>query len=271
MRMSSLLNPYALKRVQPALPPVLLENVRVAGPCPASWEKMNGDDRVRHCAECKLNVYNLSDMTRQEAEHFIAGHEGRLCIRFYRRADGTIITRDCPKGLQALIRSASRMAGAVLAAMMATAPVFAQSHARPNPPDQAENKNAQLGLDVTVVDPTGALVPNARVTLCRCNGKAANDTSTDASGVARFRSLSKGTYEISVQAQGFRKNQQNVTIKKTETLQVKLQIAVQTTTIEVKASPVEVIGTATVGVLATIDNPFPPMVTSPGRLAPLRR
>ncbi|HEY6309164.1 MAG TPA: carboxypeptidase-like regulatory domain-containing protein [Candidatus Angelobacter sp.] len=232
---------------------------------------MNGHDRVRHCAECKLNVYNLSDMTRAEADRLIANREGRLCIRFYRRSDGTIITRDCPRGLQAMIRGVSRIAGAALSAMMAVMPVYAQSHARSNPPDQAENKDSELGLDVTVVDPTGALVPNAKVTLCRCKGKAANDTSTDASGVARFRNLPKGTYEINVQAKGFRKNQQNVTIKKTEQLQVKLQIAVQTTTIEVKASPVEIIGITTVGVLATIDQPFPPMVNSPGRLAPLRR
>jgi hypothetical protein len=34
--------------------PVVLENIRVASPCPANWEKMTGDDRVRYCQECNL-------------------------------------------------------------------------------------------------------------------------------------------------------------------------------------------------------------------------
>ena len=79
-----------------------LENVRVAAPCSADWEQMRGDERARFCGQCQLNVYNLSGMTRQEAERLIASREGRLCVRFYRRADGTILTKNCPVGLAAL-------------------------------------------------------------------------------------------------------------------------------------------------------------------------
>src|SRR5215472_2919723 len=61
----------------------VLENIHVAAPCPADWTQMSGDDRVRHCSECNLNVYNLSEMTRAEAERLILSHEGRLCARFY--------------------------------------------------------------------------------------------------------------------------------------------------------------------------------------------
>jgi hypothetical protein len=57
---------------------VQLQNVGIASPCPADWERMVGDNRVRYCSECKLNVYNLSELTRREAEDLIAGHEGRL-------------------------------------------------------------------------------------------------------------------------------------------------------------------------------------------------
>ena len=75
-----------------------LDDVRVASPCSADWDSMYGDDRKRFCKECRLNVYNLSGMTREDAEKLITNAEGRLCIRFYRRPDGTIITRDCPVG-----------------------------------------------------------------------------------------------------------------------------------------------------------------------------
>src|SRR3954465_2271982 len=49
----------------------VLDDIRVAAPCSASWDQMVGDARVRACAECNKNVYNLSDMTRDEAEAVI--------------------------------------------------------------------------------------------------------------------------------------------------------------------------------------------------------
>jgi carboxypeptidase family protein len=249
-----------------------LDTIHVASPCSASWATMTGDDRVRHCQGCKLNVYNLSEMTRSEAEQLIAAHEGRMCVRFYRRADGTILTRDCPRGLRALTERVSRIAGALLFALIAVTPGFGQSPANSTPQNQAgsKEKDAQLGVDVTVMDPTNAVVQNARVVLCRCQGKITDDAVTDSTGVARFRGLSKGSYEVSVEAPGFKKSQQTVTIKKPEQLQVKLQIAAQTTAIEVKGGPAVVMGTATVGILAVIENPFPPVLMSPARHAPLR-
>ena len=75
-----------------------LNNVKIASPCSADWNEMYGDDRKRFCGDCKLNVYNLSGMTRDAAESLIMNSEGRLCVRFYRRADGSIITEDCPVG-----------------------------------------------------------------------------------------------------------------------------------------------------------------------------
>ena len=75
-----------------------LNNIRIASPCSADWEGMYGDGRKRFCSDCKLNVYNLSGMTRQEAEALIMMSEGSLCIRYYQRRDGTIITQDCPVG-----------------------------------------------------------------------------------------------------------------------------------------------------------------------------
>lgn len=90
-----------------------LDNVRVAKPCPADWNGMFGSDRKRFCGDCKLNVYNLSDMTRAEAENFLLESEGRMCVRFYRRADGTMLTKDCPVGLAALKKRVSRALTAV--------------------------------------------------------------------------------------------------------------------------------------------------------------
>src|SRR5713226_576379 len=94
-----------------------LDRLRIASPCPVGWEQMTGDDRVRFCEQCSLRVYNISAMTRSEAEALIANTEGRICARLYRRSDGTIITKDCPVGLRAIRRRVAKVAGAVFAAI----------------------------------------------------------------------------------------------------------------------------------------------------------
>jgi len=87
-----------------------LDSIRIASPCQSDWNEMYGDDRRRFCGACEMNVYNLSGMTREEAENLLMNSEGRLCVRFYRRKDGTVLTKDCPVGWQALKRKASRLA-----------------------------------------------------------------------------------------------------------------------------------------------------------------
>jgi hypothetical protein len=72
-----------------------LDRIQVAEPCNASWDAMTGDDRKRFCGECKLHVYNLSAMRRSEAEALLQGAQGRVCGRFFRRPDGTLITQEC--------------------------------------------------------------------------------------------------------------------------------------------------------------------------------
>lgn len=79
-----------------------LNNIKVASPCSQDWDAMIGTERKRYCGECKLNVYNLSGMTRTEAENLILNSEGRLCVRFYRRTDGSVLTEDCPVGWRAI-------------------------------------------------------------------------------------------------------------------------------------------------------------------------
>lgn len=106
----------------------VLENVAIAAPCKASWDAMVGDDRVRFCGQCEKNVYNLSVMPRDEAEALLAAREGKMCVRLFRRADGTVMTSDCPVGVKR--RRRRRAVAGVLAAggmMAATAPLLAMS------------------------------------------------------------------------------------------------------------------------------------------------
>lgn len=72
-----------------------LDLIEVPTPCPVPWDAMQGDSRVRHCGQCRKNVYQLAELTRNEAEALIMGAEGEVCVQLYRRADGTVVTRDC--------------------------------------------------------------------------------------------------------------------------------------------------------------------------------
>lgn len=81
-----------------------LEDLRIATPCKANWAEMLGNDRMRYCALCKLNVYNLSGMTREDGESLVKANEGKICVSFFKRADGTILTQDCPVGVAARLK-----------------------------------------------------------------------------------------------------------------------------------------------------------------------
>ena len=112
-----------------------LDNLRIASPCSVSWASMTGDERVRACAQCRLNVYNISAMTHAEAQALIVEKEGKLCVRIYRREDGTILTRDCPVGLRAARLKLLRLAG-FAAALLSSAACGLGLRRKPVPPTE---------------------------------------------------------------------------------------------------------------------------------------
>ncbi|CAN5225712.1 hypothetical protein BH11CYA1_BH11CYA1_29460 [soil metagenome] len=63
--------------------------------CPYKWSKMKGDDKTRFCNSCQKNVYNISKLSRQKAVELITEKEGNVCVRFYQRRDGTVVTQEC--------------------------------------------------------------------------------------------------------------------------------------------------------------------------------
>ena len=106
---------------------------------------MQGDDRVRHCAQCNLDVYNFAAMSDLEVERLIANRQGRLCARIYHRADGTVLTQNCPVEFRAQVRKVSRIAGAALSAAMSVGVAFAQTQ---NQIPQQQFKCTKAGLQL---------------------------------------------------------------------------------------------------------------------------
>lgn len=138
----------------------MLDNVKVASPCNASWDEMLGDDRVRFCTSCEKNVFNLSAMPREDAERLLADKlNGELCVRFYQRADGTVMTQDCPVGV-----TKKRRKLAVLSAAGAGAMAIAAFGAMTRTMGKPSRPFATMG-EVSAVDNTphvmGSVAPPA--------------------------------------------------------------------------------------------------------------
>ncbi len=106
-----------------------LENLRIASPCSADWDAMDGDAKRRFCGDCKLHVHDISSMTSDEAVDFLKAQSGRTCVRFYQRADGRVLTQDCPVGWAKLraTAQATRRRAVVLATSLFGAMAFGLS------------------------------------------------------------------------------------------------------------------------------------------------
>ena len=72
--------------------------LKVASPCSADWSSMEGDDTCRFCSLCQKNVYNLAGLSDAESRQLMEDHDGSVCVRFYQRSDGTVLTSNCPVG-----------------------------------------------------------------------------------------------------------------------------------------------------------------------------
>lgn len=77
-----------------------------------------------------------------------------------------------------------------------------------------------------ITDPSGATVASAHVTLTNNDGHAEQHTSTNGVGMYSFPSVSSGNYTLTVDANGFKRYQENVTITRIQnvTLDVTLEL-----------------------------------------------
>ena len=208
---------------------------------------MTGSERTRFCQQCGLHVYNISELSHREALTLINETQGRLCGRLYRRADGTVLTKDCPVGLRALRRRAARIAGASLAAILS---LFSVGAGQKRSGDSS-GKNisihriaaANSRITVVVLDPIGAVVPNATITLTDFNTHATVKVGTTSdSGEFAFSDLKAGVYALSIEARGFAPFRlKSLSISDQEEIAIKTTMAFgeMTETVGILMSPVD--------------------------------
>lgn len=87
-----------------------------------------------------------------------------------------------------------RMFAALLAVMLVMSSTFAVA------------QTSRGTVTGTVVDPSGAVIPNATVTLTEKATNVSRETKSNDAGIYRFDAVTLGVYDISIQATGFRKS-----------------------------------------------------------------
>lgn len=108
-----------------------LDNLTLSYSCPVAWNNMDGNERERLCKQCDKKVYNISNLSRSEANSFLLSKAGKeTCYSFYLRADGTIKTDNCPAIFRP-IRDKCKLMMRACSFMLAFVSSVSSSHATP--------------------------------------------------------------------------------------------------------------------------------------------
>lgn len=227
----------------------LLDRIHVTQPCKADWDSMIGNDQVRFCEHCSLTVHDLSQMTRKRARRLVAKSNGRLCIRYQRRPDGSLITTTAPQKLFRIGRRVSRIAaGAFSASLSLSSAVASPSMERPsisqgratfaqqNPSRQVYTGATFVGI---VTDANGAAISGASVSLIKTPLGYGLYTGTNSQGEYRFEVLEGGSYRLRIEASGFEPREESLYIT-SDTNEVradrKLEVASTREEVEIRSS-----------------------------------
>jgi hypothetical protein len=183
--------------------------LNVNSPCEADWDSMAGNDEVRFCTHCEKSVHNVSAMTRKDAMRFVRANAGGVCVRFYSDPAGRTLHSN-ESTLHRITRRASFAAAGAFGAVVALgSSVLAQT---PAPEDRQEVTAPRVpprmnaSLTGTILDPNGALVAGANVTVANKETGDVRTATTNAEGVYYFELIPPGTYRVEFEAEGFGSN-----------------------------------------------------------------
>lgn len=100
---------------------------------------------------------------------------------------------------------------------------------------------ASAGITGTVTDASGAVIPNAKVTVTNEATSVSEHTVSNSAGSYAFRGLTPGSYTVTAEAEGFKKSIQTgviVEVSKTDTIPVTLATGATSETVQVTASEI---------------------------------
>ena len=259
-----------------------IDSVEVRKPCTENWDKMHGNDRVRFCDHCAKDVKNLSAVTRKEAMRLVRASGGNICIR-YMTNPVTHRPLFADQLFQITRRAPSLAAGVMTASLSLSTLAYAQSDSATaistpsivrmdekkliDPPSSDENNNKSKTAPTpssrikgTIVDPNGAVIQNAKVTIFSVSAGKTESTVSDGEGVYRFDQLEPGTYRLESESPGFKTGLTEVTVSdRSEALaDVSLGIGLEASVEVIANVQLEIGGEImAMGVMASVDYSSP--------------
>lgn len=150
-----------------------LDLIEIPNPCTVPWSSMTGNSQVRFCDQCEKNVYNLSGLSQKEATNLVLTGEGKICVSMLKRADGTIVTDECPRLLRPMrdgLKRAATAVSALLAMMISAVPVRAGDTSASSPTTnkpKGESKCSAKTPTEPALQPMGGapvIQPNPQIT-----------------------------------------------------------------------------------------------------------
>jgi hypothetical protein len=89
---------------------------------------------------------------------------------------------------------------------------------------------SSLAINGIVLDPSGAAISGAQLTLTSAGGNVIRNATADSAGSFRFEKLAAGTYTVTVQASGFQDKKQTIAVRKDQmpAIRIAMLIASQT-------------------------------------------
>ena len=196
-------------------PKNLLNDITISAPCTADWDSMIGNDQVRFCEHCSLDVHNLSLLTRNQAQRLVTRSKGRLCIRYHHDSTGRPITLPVAQKLHHIGRRVSRIAAGAFTAILSVTSAVAQTSANSQSgnwiPPNATQPQARwtVGSSIvgTITDENGAVISGATISLLNEELNVALYVSTGFDGQFRIDNLQAGVYKLRIEAPGFTPDQ----------------------------------------------------------------
>jgi ankyrin repeat protein len=207
---------------------------------------MAGNDQVRFCEHCQLDVTNLSSMTRENAMQLVARSQGRLCVKFITTPKGRILTGAKPEKLYRIRRRISRIAATAFSATISVSTAMAQNPAvsTANNPQEillVENRTQAetivdeftAGVSGMVKDHEGAAISNATVVLVDRETGEERTVISSAPGDYAFEFLPQGDYLLWARKPGFRTESEVLTVAANTRIEADVEMSERAKTIAV--------------------------------------
>ena len=188
-----------------------LHNLTIPSPCSADWNSMIGNNQVRFCEHCHLDVHDLSQLTRSQAERLIARSNGRVCVRYHQDEKAGQLTLPVSQKLHRIGRRVSRIAAGAFTATLSVSSAVAQQTVTlqgrvlrvPTTSQPLTLSASDATIAGTIKDLQGAVISGATISLWDEKLGSPLYATSDDNGQFKVENLASGSYRVRIEAPGY--------------------------------------------------------------------